>query len=93
MAQSSDDIDRLLSLEGDPLYGEYLASECTSCHNVSGIDRGIPVLSGWTDEDLAIALHSYRVKDIEHPVMNMIAGRLGDEEIAALAAYFATLEE
>ena len=37
-------------------------------------------------------MHAYRSKSRAHPVMNMIAGRLSDAEIAALAAYFATLE-
>ena len=37
-------------------------------------------------------MHAYKLGAREHSVMNMIAGRLGNEEIAALAAYFATLE-
>ena len=37
-------------------------------------------------------MHAYKNKTRENPVMQMIAGRLGDEEIAALAAYFATLK-
>jgi cytochrome c len=31
---------------------------------------------------------AYRSGEREHQVMNTLAGRLGDEEIAALAAYF-----
>ena len=31
--------------------------------------------------------------EIEHPVMNIIASRLGDEEIASLADYFETFSE
>jgi cytochrome c len=37
-------------------------------------------------------MQSYKQKVREHPVMQMMAGRLSDEEIAALAAYFETLE-
>ena len=37
-------------------------------------------------------MHAYRQKLRPHPVMQMMAGRLSEEEIAALAAYFATLE-
>jgi cytochrome c len=33
-------------------------------------------------------MHAYKNKQRNHPVMQMIAGRLNDEEIAALAAYF-----
>lgn len=83
----------ILALEGDPEYGEYLSSECTSCHQTSGGDDGIPSIVLWPEEDFVIAMHAYKNKDRPNPVMQMLAGRLNDEEIAALAAYFATLEE
>jgi cytochrome c len=37
-------------------------------------------------------LAAYRSGEREHQVMNTITARLGDEEIAALAAYFATAD-
>ena len=82
----------ILAITGDPAYGEYLASECTTCHQRDGSDQGIPSVTGWPIEDFVLAMHAYKVKDRPHPVMQMMAGRLSDEEIAALAAYFATLE-
>ena len=83
----------LLALDGDAEYGEYLASECTTCHQASGADDGIPAITGWEEETFRYAMLDYRTKLREHPVMNMIAERLGDEEIAALSAYFETLGE
>ncbi len=83
----------ILALEGDPEYGEYLSSECTSCHQTSGGDDGIPSIVLWPEEDFVVAMHAYKNKDRPNPVMQMLAGRLNAEEIAALAAYFATLEE
>lgn len=82
----------ILAIKGDAEYGEYLSSECTTCHQASGEDKGIPSIVLWPEEDFVIAMHAYKERTREHPVMNMVAGRLGDEEIAALAAYFATLE-
>jgi len=82
----------ILALVGDPEFGEYLASECKTCHQVSGANDGIPGISGWPTEDFAIAMHAYKQKLRPHPVMQMMAGRLNDEEIAALAAYFKDLE-
>ena len=82
----------ILALKGDPEYGEYLSSECTTCHQPSGADKGIPSIIHWPEETFVAAMHAYKEKAREHPVMNMVAGRLGNEEIAALAAYFATLE-
>jgi cytochrome c len=37
-------------------------------------------------------MHAYKQKVRDHPVMQMMAGRLSDEEIAALASYFNGLE-
>lgn len=82
----------ILALEGDPEYGEYLANECQTCHQVSGANDGIPGISGWPSEDFVVAMHAYKRKLRPHPVMQMMAGRLNDEEIAALAAYFKDLE-
>jgi cytochrome c len=82
----------ILALEGDPEYGEYLASECKTCHQTSGANDGIPGISGWPTEDFVVAMHAYKQKLRPHPVMQMMAGRLNDEEIAALAAYFKDLE-
>lgn len=78
----------ILALEGDREYGAYLASECTSCHQLDGSDRGIPSIAYWPTEDFVLALHAYKTKLRPHPVMQMIADRLSDEEIAALAAFF-----
>lgn len=83
----------VLALKGDPEFGEYLASECQTCHQASGADAGIPSITLWPEEDFVLAMHAYKQKLRPHPVMQMMAGRLTEEEIAALAAYFATLEE
>lgn len=82
----------ILTLVGDAEYGEYLASECLTCHQASGMADGIPSITLWATEDFVIAMHAYKRKFRPHPVMQMMAGRLNDEEIAALAAYFKDLE-
>ena len=82
----------ILALEGDPEYGEYLSGDCKTCHREDGDYDGIPAIIGWDAEDFVTAMHAYKENVREHPVMQMMAGRLSDEEIAALAAYFATLE-
>jgi cytochrome c len=83
----------ILALEGDPEYGAYLASECTTCHQADGGNQGIPSIVYWPEEDFVIAMHAYKTRKRANPVMQMVAGRLGDEEIAALAAYFANIEQ
>ncbi|MBY5933007.1 c-type cytochrome [Tateyamaria omphalii] len=82
----------ILALVGDPEYGAYLSGECTTCHQAAGSDDGIPSITLWPEDQFVVAMHAYKTKKRNHPVMQMIAGRLGDEEIAALAAYFKDLE-
>jgi cytochrome c len=82
----------VLAIVGDTDYGEYLASECKTCHQQDGSDQGIPSITQWPTEDFVVAMHAYKRKIRPHPVMLMMANRLSDEEIAALAAYFAQLE-
>ena len=45
------------------------------------------------DAEVFVALMlAYRSKEMENPVMQMIAGRLDDEQIGSLALYFSTLD-
>ena len=81
----------ILVLVGDPEYGEYLSSDCITCHQRNGNNNGIPGITAWPTEEFVIAMHAYKQKLKPHPVMQMMAGRLSDEEIAALAAYFKDL--
>ena len=72
-------------------YGEYLSGECVTCHSQKGVDKGIPVINGLDAEVFATVMHSYKAGDIQHPVMQMVAGRLDGEQIASLAVYFAAI--
>lgn len=78
----------ILAIKGDRDYGEYLSNECKTCHQIDGSDQGIPSIRYWPAENFVLAMHAYKQKVRPHPVMQMMAGRLSDEEIAALAAYF-----
>lgn len=82
----------ILAMVGDPEYGEYLSSECSVCHQKDGGYDGVPSIVNWPAEDFVVAMHAYKRKIRPHPVMQMMARRLTDEEIAALAAYFQDLE-
>ncbi len=82
----------VLAIQGDVAYGEYLASDCKTCHQQDGSDEGIPSITRWPVDDFVVAMHAYKRKLRPHPVMQMQAGRLSDEEIAALAAYFKDLD-
>ena len=72
-------------------YGEYLAGECVSCHRKSG--TGIPQVNGIEAETFVTIMKAYRSKELDNKVMQMMAGRLDDEQIISLAAYFSSLPE
>ena len=77
---------------GDIEYGEYLGAECVSCHQQKGASEGIPAIHGMDAEVFVALMLAYRAKEMENPVMRMIAGRLNDEQIGSLALYFSQLE-
>lgn len=78
----------ILEIAGDVPYGEYLSSECTACHRDAG-GSDIPSIRGLAPSVFIAGMVAYRDGTREHQVMNTVARRLGDEELAALAAYFA----
>ena len=77
--------------KADIAYGEYLAGECVTCHSADGADRGIPSIIGLDAEGFAYIMHSYRKKELDNKVMQLVANRLDDEQIASLALYFSSL--
>lgn len=81
----------VLAIVGDAEYGAFLSAECTTCHQRSGAHEGIPGIVGWPEEDFVVAMHAYRERLRPHEVMQTLAQRLDDEQIAALAAYFREL--
>lgn len=82
----------VLAIRGDREYGEYLAQECTTCHQRDGAAVGIPSITYWPQDRFVVAMHAYRRGLRPHAVMQTVSRRLGDEEIAALAEYFATID-
>lgn len=80
------------ALAGDLAFGEYLSSECMTCHRIDGSEKGIPSIIGWPTDHFEAVMHSYRNRVRENPVMQTIAGRLSQAEIEALAAYLASLK-
>jgi cytochrome c553 len=77
--------------EGDKALGQYLSSECVTCHQISGSYEGIPPIVGWPNTIFIEIMGEYRAKKRANPIMQTIAVRLSEEEIAALAAYFGSL--
>ena len=75
----------------DSGYGEYLSGECVTCHQKNGSDQGIPSITGLDAEAFSSIMLAYRNKELDNNVMQTVASRLDDEQIASLAVYFASL--
>jgi cytochrome c553 len=73
--------------------GRYLATECMTCHGASKTDSTIPDIFGKPESVVDQQLKAYRDKRLPNEVMQIVASRLKDDEIAALAAYFRTAKK
>lgn len=80
---------------GDPTLaklGKDKAAVCLSCHGASGEGNGeFPRLAGQQPNYLAQQLNNFKNGTRQNASMQAIAGKLSEEEINALAAYFGTL--
>lgn len=84
--------DIVLKIDGDPDYGEYLAGDCLTCHQASGHADGIPSIVGLPKDYFIRSLFEYRTNVRSNEVMKLRVANLANDEIAALAAYFSSLE-
>ena len=73
--------------------GRYLATECMTCHGASKADSTIPDIFGKPESLIGEGLKAYRERRLPNEVMQTVASRLKDDEIAALAAYFRTAKK
>ena len=81
------------SAEADIAAGKTAAASCQACHGKDGISLTphTPNLAGQKELYLSNQLIAYRSGSRQHNIMSPLAKPLSDEEIANLAAYFASL--
>jgi cytochrome c len=75
--------------QADLEFGRYLATECLTCHRSATTGGAIPNIFGMQEATLTALLKAYRDKQLPNPVMRTVASRLKDDEIDALAQFFA----
>jgi Cytochrome c553 len=73
--------------------GEYLAQSCLGCHQAKEIVGTIPIIHGLDEEYFIEAMYDYRDGFRENNVMMSVASSLSDEDVEALAAWFAIQED
>jgi len=65
------------------------STNCFGCHGAAGRGGIAPALAGKPYQDLKHKLEQFRSGAVSNPMMNPVAKKLQDEEIDALARYFA----
>jgi cytochrome c553 len=86
-----------ISLAGDAARGEVLAETCSGCHGVPAAHNAypayhVPKLGGQNADYIEVALQGYRRGTRSHGTMQAQASSLTDQDIADVAAYFASLD-
>jgi len=76
--------------------GKKKAEMCIGCHGIPGYQNSfpevhrVPMISGQSDKYIVAALNAYKSGERRHPSMRGIAGSLSDQDMADLAAFYAS---
>lgn len=75
--------------------GKVKAASCLACHGPDGIATipGYPHLAGQKAAYLVTSLKSFKNGERTNSIMSPMAAPLSDEDIADLAAFFASLDQ
>lgn len=77
----------------DAAAGRAKAGACTTCHGANGISQlpNAPSIAGQPELYLSEQLKAYRNETRKDPMMTVIAKPLSDQDIADLAAWYASI--
>ena len=81
---------------GNAEAGQAKSSSCIGCHGIPGYKASfpnvysVPMIVGQSGKYIESALTAYRKGDRSHPTMRAIAGSLTDQDLADLAALYAS---
>lgn len=79
---------------GNAQAGKTKAATCAGCHGANG--EGIapnPALAGKKEDQIIQAMKDYKSGKRANPVMKTFASQVNDQEVADLAAYYASLKK
>jgi len=78
---------------GDVQAGKAKAASCAGCHGANGEGKAPnPALAGKAESEFVQAMQDYKSGKRANALMKTIAGPLSDQDIANLAAYYASLK-
>ena len=85
-----------MAAEGDAKAAENKNSMWVGCHSIPGykasfpVVYSVPMIAGQNAKYIESALQAYKKGDRNHPTMRAIAETLSDQDMADLAAYYAS---
>jgi len=83
-------------IQGDAKNGQKKIAMCIGCHGIVGYQASfpeihkVPMISGQGAKYIALSLNAYKKGERKHPTMRGIADSLSDQDIADLAAFYAS---
>lgn len=78
----------------DPLQVRSWASACANCHGTHGVAQsGIESLAGANKDDLLKKMLDFKTGKKPATIMHQLSKGYSDEQLAALAGYFAALKK
>lgn len=79
---------------GDARAGRQKITTCQACHGLDGLSKNpeSPNLAGQIESYLTRSLEAYRSGERKNDAMNIVAKELSDEDIADVAAYYASIQ-
>lgn len=79
---------------GDAKAGKAKAASCAGCHGANGEGKAPnPALAGLAEDKFVQDLKDYKSGKRSNPIMKTFAGPLSEQDMANLAAYFASLKK
>ncbi len=82
------------AVAADARAGRQKVVVCQACHGLDGLSKNpeAPNLAGQVEAYLVKALRDYKSGERKHETMNIVAKDLSDEDIANVAAYYASIQ-
>jgi cytochrome c553 len=79
---------------GDPAAGRNKARQCQACHGIDGVGKmpDVPNIGGESVDYLTTQLEHFRSGKRSHEQMSIIASGLSDQDIADVAAWYASIQ-
>ena len=83
----------LAHADGDAAAGKTKSTQCASCHGANGKGGGAnPAIAGLDKAKFTAAIADFKSGKRKNAMMEMMAKKLSDQDVADLAAYYSTLK-